>query len=57
MAFDLPANPTPDQIWSDPATGATYKWSGEKWLRQPDVTTAKETPEQTIERLKEQHEK
>jgi hypothetical protein len=58
MAFDFPANPTPDQVYTDAATGASYKWSGEKWLRQPDVvTSADESPEQTVERLKEQHKK
>jgi hypothetical protein len=37
MAFDFPSNPTTDQVFTDPTTGATYRWTGEKWLRQADA--------------------
>jgi hypothetical protein len=66
MAFDFPASPAVDDVFTDATTGASYKWSGEKWLRQPDAVVTfdsdadirvDESPEATIERMKAQHEK
>jgi hypothetical protein len=31
MAFDFPAAPAADQIFTDTASGASYVWSGEAW--------------------------
>src|SRR6187455_3153697 len=36
VAFDFPSNPAQDQIFTDAATGVTYKWDGQGWQRQPD---------------------
>jgi hypothetical protein len=61
MAFDFPASPAIDEVYTDPVSGATYKWNGEKWLRQPNAPPPApldaDSPEATIERFKAQHEK
>ncbi len=38
MAFDFPASPTIDQVFTDPTTGVTYQWDGVGWRGGP-VTT------------------
>jgi hypothetical protein len=58
MAFDFPASPTVGDIYTDAASGASYKWDGLTWQRQPDVTTAADKElDATIEEMKRRHEK
>lgn len=33
MAFDFPANPLPDDVFTDTATGINYIWNGFAWKR------------------------
>jgi hypothetical protein len=41
MAFDFPANPLPDTVFTDTATGVNYVWDGIAWKRPATVASVK----------------
>lgn len=47
MAFDFPANPVNDQVFTDPASGIQYRWDGVAWAplaAEPFSIPAQPTP-------------
>jgi hypothetical protein len=47
MAFDFPASPTINEIFTDPVSGASYVWTGLTWKRSAQTvvqSTVEEAP-------------
>lgn len=48
MAIDFPSGPSVNQIFTDPTSGKSWKWDGEKWVVSVTGLTAADIPNSSI---------